>query len=107
MTNYGLLRREMERRFESLWSYVLDQTDEIATLGERMAATDDLVARLDAATNELASDLSALRDEVANLDAGVAAKFEPLVSRLEALGADPSNPVPDQPPADGSAGGTA
>jgi hypothetical protein len=61
-----------------------------------MAATDDLAARLDSATNELANDLAALRDEVANLDAGVAAKFEPLVSRLEAMGADPNNPLPDE-----------
>lgn len=93
--SYTLLRREIERRFESLWSYVLDQTEHITTLGERiMTATDDLAARLNAATNELASDLAALRDEVANLDGAVAAKFEPIVSRLEAMGTDPADPVP-------------
>jgi hypothetical protein len=87
---------------KNLWSYALDQTDHITKLGERMAATDDLVARLDTATNELASDLAALRDEVANLDAGVAAKFEPLVNRLEALGADPADPVPAPEPNPGA-----
>ena len=96
--SYELLRREIEARFKSLWSYVLDQQRYITMMGERMAATDDLVVRLDAATNELAADLAALRDEVAGLDAGVAAKFEPLVSRLEALGQDPTNPVPEPEP---------
>lgn len=99
---YNLLRREMEARFQSLWSYVLDQTEMITMLGVRVTATDDLAARLNAATNELAADLQALRDEVAGLDAGVAAKFEPLVSRLEAMGVDPANPVPDPEPAPGT-----
>lgn len=78
-----------------LWSYVLGQTEHITMMGERtMALVDDLVARLSAATDELASDLEALRQEVAGLDENVAAKFEPLVSRLEAMGRDPENPVP-------------
>lgn len=96
--HYVLLRREIEARFESLWSYVLDQTEHITMLGARVTATDDLANRLNLATNELAADLQALRDEVAGLDAGVAAKFEPLVARLEAMGTDPANPVPDPEP---------
>jgi hypothetical protein len=97
--SFGLLRREIERRFESLWSYVLDQEEHITTLGERiMTATDDLAARLNAATNELAADLEALRDEVAGSDAAIAAKFEPLVNRLEGMGADPADPVPAPEP---------
>lgn len=95
---YHLLRRELEARFQSLWSYVLDQTEHISMLGDRVTATDDLANRLNVATNELASDLQALRDEVAGLDSGIAAKFEPLVSRLEAMGADPANPVPEPEP---------
>lgn len=75
---------------------------EIALLELRMhmSAVDDMVARFGAATDEIAADLQALRDEIAGDDAAVAAKFEPLVSRLEALGQDPANPVPDVPPAD-------
>jgi hypothetical protein len=98
VSNYELLRRELESRFTSLWSYVLDQTEMITMLGVRVTATDDLAARLDVATNELASDLAALRDEVAGLDAGIAAKFEPLVSRLELMGSDPADPIPDVEP---------
>ena len=65
--------------------------------GELMANSDELVARFDAALNELASDLSDLRDDVAEVDSAVAAKFEPLIARAEAMGRDPENPVPDAP----------
>lgn len=70
----------------------------IKEMRKHMAATDDLVARLGAATDELAADLQRLVDEVSGGDAAVAAKFEPLVARLEAMGADSANPVPDAPP---------
>jgi len=79
-----------------IWRELGEITDAVNELREKMASTDELVARFAVATDEIASDLQALRDEVAGLDAGVAAKFEPLVSRLEGLGADPENPVPEQ-----------
>ncbi len=55
-----------------------------------------LVTRLDAATNELASDLRALRDKIAAgtvTDADMA-ELDRVASALEALGQDPENPVP-------------
>jgi hypothetical protein len=67
-----------------------------------MSAVDDIVTALNTATDEIAADLQALRDEVAGSDQATAAKFEPLVQRLQALGADPQNPVPD----DGTGGST-
>jgi hypothetical protein len=91
-------RRELTRRTRDLWDYALAQTEMITKIGERtMARVDDVIARLGAATDELARDLEALRQEVAGLDESVAAKFEPLVSRLEAMGADDNDPVPDAP----------
>lgn len=93
------------RDLRNLWSFVLDQTDHVTKIGEvTMARVDEVVARLGAATDEIARDLDALRQEVAGLDVDVAAKFEPLVTRLEQMGQDPQNPVPDAP-ADGGAGG--
>lgn len=68
----------------------------------------DLVTRLDAATNELASDLQALRDQIANglsqtdTDA-VLATLDSKIATLEALGADPNNPVPTPAPVDPNA----
>jgi hypothetical protein len=97
-----------QRQLQNLWSYVLDQTEHITKIGEvTMARVDEVVARLGAATDEIARDLDALRQEVAGLDESVAAKFEPLVSRLEQMGQDPQNPVPDAPADGGSTGGGA
>lgn len=63
-----------------------------------MSRVDDVIADLNTATDEIAADLEALREQVSNVDAVTAEKFTPLVERLRALGADPENPVP---PADG------
>ena len=93
---------------KNLWSYVLDQTDHITRIGEiTMARVDELRARLAAATDELARDLEDLRGRLAQQDESLAAELEPMVSRLEAMGRDPENPVPDAPAGggnDGSAG---
>jgi ABC-type transporter Mla subunit MlaD len=75
-----------------------------------MATADDLAARIDTATNEVAADLAdvrnALAEAVANADAATQAavnaelaKLDAPISRLEALGADPTDPVPSPEPA--------
>jgi hypothetical protein len=82
-----------------LWSYVLDQTEHITTIGDVvMARVDELRTRLAAATDELARDLDDLRGRLAQQDEALAAELEPMVSRLEAMGRDPENPVPDAEP---------
>lgn len=63
-----------------------------------MSQVDDVVAELNTATNDIATELEDLRSQVSGLDAVTAEKFTPIVERLRALAADPSNPVP---PADG------
>lgn len=73
-----------------------------------MATADALAARIDAATNEVASDLKAVRDRLAAVAAAAdtdkqaavdaaLAQLDGPIARLEALGADPADPVPDQP----------
>lgn len=62
-----------------------------------MSAVDDVLAQLDTATNEIATDLARLRDEVAGDDSATAAKFQPLLDRLTQLAQDPENPVPPTP----------
>lgn len=80
--------------------------------GMVMATAEEFAARLDNATNELASDLQAVRDDLAAALADVdaekqaavdeaLAKLDGPISRLEALGADPADPVPS-----GDGGGT-
>jgi hypothetical protein len=99
------------RDLRNLWSYVLDQTDHVTKIGEvTMARVDELRARLAAATDEIARDLKDLRGRIAQQDEALAAELEPMVTRLEQMGADPQNPVPDVDgsgqPVDGSGTGT-
>jgi predicted nuclease with TOPRIM domain len=55
--------------------------------------------RLDAATNEIASDLQKLRDEVAagSVSDETLSKLDTTITRLEDMGKDPEQPVPDAP----------
>jgi hypothetical protein len=74
-----------------------DHPSELRELRLEMASTKDVVARLAAATDELANDLSSLRGRIADQDSALAAELDPIVSRLESLGQDPKDPVPDAP----------
>lgn len=68
-------------------------------------------AAIDAATNEIASDLTRLREQVGGITSGMTgeetealkadldAKFGPLVARLEELGKDPGDPGATAPTA--------
>lgn len=69
-----------------------------ARLESAMSRVDDVIADLNTATDEIASDLEALREQVSNVDSVTAEKFAPIVERLRALGADPENPVPPAEP---------
>ena len=107
---------DLQHDLQALAQIVLGQTRQYETLKELIMATaDEVVSRLDAATNEVAADLTSLRDELAQVladqdvekqaavDAALA-KFDAPIARLEALGADPSNPDPEghTEPGDGS-----
>jgi hypothetical protein len=78
-----------------------------------MASAADVARRIDAATNEVASDLQAARDALQSLRDSVETdkqaavdqalgSLDTSISRLEELGRDPQNPVPDP----GTGGGT-
>jgi hypothetical protein len=70
---------------------------------------DEVLAALDGATTEVANDLQGLRDQLSQAiaDKGeavqaavedVLAGFDAPIARLQALGSDPQNPVPDPEP---------
>lgn len=93
-------------RVRALLAPVLDRLDELEFL--IMTRADDLVSRLNVATNELASDLRDIRAALAEATAGsdtkvaqavnaVLDRFEAPISTLEAMGADQVDPVPDAP----------
>jgi hypothetical protein len=107
MDDYLLVTRgELHRRLRDLWDYVMSQTDQITMMGEHvMARVDELRTRLAAATDEIARDLEDLRGRLAQQDEALAAELESMVARLEAMGQDPQNPVPDAPADGGPVGG--
>ena len=83
------------------------QMDHLQLRSNLMARVDELRERLAAATDELARDLDDLRGRLASQDEALAAELEPMVARLEAMGTDPQNPVPDAPvDNEGGDGGT-
>jgi hypothetical protein len=96
----------MDRIVRLLWpKYLrlrLDVNALQAQMGRVMAKQEDFDARMglmDAATNEIASDLQALRDELkaggAVSDANLAT-LDAKIARLQVLGADPIDPVPTE-----------
>lgn len=73
----------------------------LSNLEYRMALTDQALADLDAATNEVAAELDDLKAQLSGADQAVADRITAAATRLRGLAADPDNPVP---PADGGAG---
>lgn len=64
-----------------------------------MSAVDDAVQQLSDATDTIAQELTDLRGQISSSDAGAAAKLDPIIQRLQDLGKDPNNPVPEPTPA--------
>lgn len=62
-----------------------------------MALTDQALADLDAATNEVADELDALKNQLSEVDGTVADRITAAAARLRGLAADPDNPVPPAP----------
>lgn len=90
----------MDSLFQWLASKVAPYVDttvhnRLTRMEAHMAKTDQALADLDAATDEIAAELENLRDDVAQYDADLAAKLGAKVERLKGLAKDPANPVPD------------
>jgi hypothetical protein len=66
----------------------------LSQLEFRMALTDEALADLDAATNEVAAELEELRDLLSGADQALAGRITAAATRLRGLAADPENPVP-------------
>lgn len=62
-----------------------------------------VLTRIDGATNNVANQLRALKDQVAGqglsieVEQSILGQLEAAATRLEGVGADPANPVPDEP----------
>jgi len=87
--------RALQKAMADLRRLVMSKADEVK------AAVAKGFAAVDAATNEIASDLTRLREQVGGITSGMTgeetealkadldARFGPLISRLEELGKDP------------------
>lgn len=74
------------------------QKESLMTVSSQIAA---FSARVNTATNEIAADLQALRDKITtggSLSEADAAVLDGIATRLEVMGVDPENPVPETPP---------
>lgn len=81
-----------------LQAYILITTNKkLNKIMAKQETFDALLVRVEAATTELANDLAALRGEIAagTVSEESLAKFDTIVSTLEAMGKDPENPVPE------------
>lgn len=62
-----------------------------------MGATENALAELDAATNDVAAEIDELRGQVASVDQATADRLGVVSARLRGLAADPEQPVPAPP----------
>lgn len=82
----------------TLFYIIKNQETIMATLAQFEAA----LARIDAATTDIAADLQALKDQIAGaglsseVESEVLAKLEAAASKLEGIGGSVENPVPDE-----------
>lgn len=73
----------------------------LTALEARMEAFDAALGRIDAATTAVAEEIRELKDQIAaggltpEQEADVLARLEAAAARLEGIGADPENPVPE------------
>jgi len=89
------------RPLPSIDAHVMGIEENINLLGERMSEATDLLAQINDATNQVATRLQGLIDELANQSDASPEVLQALrdeLAVLQGLGADPNNPVPPLPP---------
>jgi chromosome segregation ATPase len=84
----------IEAQLTTLTVALAASIQKIATMEEHMSQTDDAVAELNTATNDLAARIDAILSNEASLDANTASELRAVRDRLQGLAADPANPVP-------------
>jgi hypothetical protein len=63
---YPVTHGELKRRLQKLWDFVLEQEEQITSLGEKLSVTQ---ADLDALATAVANDVTAIQAEIAALQA--------------------------------------
>ena len=91
-------------RFQSIERHLMAIEENIRKLGVKVSAVTDLLDRVNARTNDISVIVRDLRDQVANMpDASpeVVARLGAVADALDAIAADPTDPVPEPVPGEG------
>lgn len=103
------IQNATQNKFNELNSHIEAVEEQVTILGEKLSEATDLLDAIDARTNDLATEVANLITEVQNApdaNPAIVARLQALKANLDAIAADPNNPVPDpvpvpdQPPAD-------
>jgi chromosome segregation ATPase len=92
--DHALRITNLEAQLTTLTVALAASIQKITTMEEHMSQTDDAVAELNTATNDLAARIDAILANEASLDANTASELRAVRDRLQGLAADPANPVP-------------
>lgn len=86
-----------EQKLFAKLNLIIEKLDEIMALTQQQF--NELIARLNTVTNDIAEDYQKLLDEIqaGNISDESVAEAKANIERLEALGASVSNPVPEPP----------
>lgn len=103
----GAIQNETQGKFNELNSHVEAVEESVTILGEKLSEATDLLDAIDVRTNDLATEVNDIIAELQNTpDASPAilSRLATVKANLDAIAADPNNPVPDPVPApdDGS-----
>jgi hypothetical protein len=92
-------RRETERRFDDLWSYVMDQTEEITKMGERMtSAENEAYARAAEVVGLIKAEFASLREQLDSSAEALSADAQADADRLNGLMDELASVLPAEVP---------
>lgn len=98
----GAIQNETQGKFNELNSHVEAVEESVTILGEKLSEATDLLDAIDVRTNDLATEVNDIIAELQNTpDASPAilSRLAAVKANLDAIAADPNNPVPDPVPA--------
>jgi chromosome segregation ATPase len=96
------IQNATQNKFNSLNSHIEAVEETVTILGEKLSEATDLLDAIDSRTNDLATEVANLIVEVQNApdaNPAIVARLQALKANLDAIAADPNNPVPDPVPA--------
>jgi hypothetical protein len=95
------IQNATQNKFNELNSHIEAVEEQVTIQGEKLSEATDLLDAIDARTNDLSIEVANLITEVQSApdaNPAIVARLQALKANLEAIAADPNNPVPDPVP---------